>query len=211
MKNWKQSLNTLKFNNIILYLPILILDSDSGKYLEFKFPYWIYLLRLFKRTFCLILLIRFTLYNVYTNIFSKYVMFESSFSQNVDHFVMHKESAKVITMANKPKLLIPAEDSRFWALEKPPADFDFFFSGGRGESLNFLIFFPVSLSSVFPVKRWLFFSSEHCTITDRHCKNVWQTCLFWICMPKSCRAEYRKPWLPLKWLARAKSSIIQLI
>ena len=125
MKNWKQSLNTLKFNNIMIYLPILILESDSGKYLEFKLPYWIYLLRLFIKTFCLILLIRFTLYNVYTNIFSKYVMFESSFSQNVDHFVIHKESVKVITMANKPKLLIPAEDSRFWALEKPPADFDF--------------------------------------------------------------------------------------
>ena len=125
MKNWKQSLNTLKFNNIIIYLPILILDSDSGKYLEFKLTYWIYLSRLFKKTFCLIFLTCFTLHNVYPNIFSKYVMFESSFSQNVDHFVIHKESVKVITMANKPKLLIPAEDSRFWALEKPPADFDF--------------------------------------------------------------------------------------
>ena len=156
----------------------------------------------------MILLISYILYNIYGNICSKYVMFDSSISQNLDHFVMHKESVKVIMMANTPTLLISAEDSRFWALEKPPADFDFFWGG---ESLNFLIFFPVSLSSVFPVKRWLFFSSKHCTITDRHCKNVWQTCLFWICMPKSCRAEHRKPWLPLKWLARAKSSIIQLI
>ena len=194
MKNWKQSLNTLKLNNIFIYLPILILDSDSGRYLEFKLPYWIYLLRLFRKTFCLILLIRFTLYNVYTNIFSKYVMFESSFSQNVDHFVIHKESVKVITMTIKPKLLIPAEVSRFWALEKPPADFEFF-----------------PCFSIFCIygKRSLF-SSKHCSITNRHCKSDWQQCLFWISMPKSFRGEHRKPWLPLKWLAWVKSSIIQL-
>ena len=128
MKNWKQSLNTLTFYTIIILinLLILILDSDSEKYLEFKLPYWIYLLRLFKKTFCLILLIRFTFYNVYANIFSKYVMFDWSISQNLDHFVMYKESVKVIMMANTPTLLISAEDSRFWALEKPPADFDFF-------------------------------------------------------------------------------------
>ena len=119
-----------------MYLPILILDSDSGKYLEFKLPYWIYLFRLFKKTFCLILLIPYALYNVYANIFSKYVMFESLFSQNLDQFVMYKESVKVIMMANTPKLLISAEDSRFWALEKPPADFDFL----KGNLLIFSIF-----------------------------------------------------------------------
>ena len=119
-----------------MYLPILILDSDSGKYLEFKLPYWTYLFRLFKKTFCLILLIPYALYNVYANIFSKYVMFESLFSQNLDQFVMYKESVKVIMMANTPKLLISAEDSRFWALEKPPADFDFL----KGNLLIFSIF-----------------------------------------------------------------------
>ena len=53
LKNWKQSLNTLTFYTIIILinLLILILDSDSEKYLEFKLPYWIYLLRLFKKPF----------------------------------------------------------------------------------------------------------------------------------------------------------------
>ena len=91
-------------------------------------------------------MIPYALYNVYANISSKYVMFESSFSQYLDHFVMYKESVKVITMANTPKLLISAEGSRFWALEKPLADLDFL----EG---NLLIFWIFSLFlSVFTVK-----------------------------------------------------------
>ena len=151
-------------------------------------------------------MIPYALYNVYANIPSKYVMFESSFSQNLDHFVMCKESVKVITMANTPKLLISAEGSRFWALENLLQILIFW----RGISWFFEFFPCFSIFCIYG-KRWLFSSSEYCTMTKRHCESVWQPFLFWICMPKSCRAEYGKPRLPLKWFARVKSSIIQPI